>query len=175
MEAECSSIKNMHSVFWVLFQPWVVKINRVSLSQARHSLSILCSKQKKTRVIWILLDYIGWTNPFVFWHSPPKLSDVAVEVVVILHLRTVPEFLADTRPLSGHEHGVGRLASFRRSTFLGWTSSVFADLTRARGALDGLAATDSLEPKLIKIRVITSKTRFSKLPAAPKWSRAWST
>ena len=52
-----SSIKNMHSVFWVLFQPWVVKINRVSLSQARHSLSILCSKQKKTRVICILLDY----------------------------------------------------------------------------------------------------------------------
>ena len=86
-------------------------------------------------------------NLFDICHGPPELSDVAAEVVVILQLRTVPEFLADTRPFSGHEHGVGRLESFRRSTFLGWTSSVFADLTRARGALDGLAATDSLKQK----------------------------
>ena len=82
------------------------------------------------------------------------MSDVAAEVVVILQLRTVPEFLADTRPFSGHEHGVGRLESFRRSTFLGWTSSVFAgDLTRARCALDGLAASDSLEHLKHKIGI----------------------
>ena len=80
--------------------------------------------------------------------GPPELPDVAVEVVFVLHLWTRRQFVADTRPLCGHEDAVSRLESFRGSTFLGCTpvAVVFADLARARCALS-LTPTNSLKPK----------------------------